>query len=151
MTSKEGEVLPVNPNLARVKQIDSVKGYQKTDKVDVVAVGGEGKEKYGVMIMRKAGLKDSYLVSFGCNTVNQCGYSGSSSDYLHVVVNQFTRHNFTKLYLFPEIAFATDSAGILYVIGGKLNVHDDTIFPKPLGCTNYRALFKTKLNSQIKK
>ena len=68
-TSKEGEPLPVNPNLTKVKKFDELKGFSKTDKVESVALGGEGKDKYGVMIVRRA-EKDSYLVSFGCNTNN---------------------------------------------------------------------------------
>ena len=64
--------------------------------------------------------------------------------------NQTSKTSFEKCFLFDKIAFAVDKKGKLWVLGGKLAVQDDAIFPRDLGSDFFEGPTRTKLTEILR-
>ena len=72
------------------------------------------------------------LYSKGYGENNVFGRANSDTDEFKLVQKQTARTSFPKVFLFQNVAFATDQTARLWVIGGKLPVNDEEIFPRDL-------------------
>jgi len=62
-----------------------------------------------------------------------------------MTLGQTNSSSFEKLFLFDTVAFAVDRKGKLWILGGKMAVQDQEIFPKNLGFDHFNTPTKTKL------
>ena len=48
------------------------------------------------------------------------------------------------------MSFAVDAEGALWVLGGKLSLQDDELFPRDISSCFFNVLSKTELNTKVK-
>ena len=71
-------------------------------------------------------------------------------DKFYLLANQNANTSFERVFLFDQVAFAVDSNGNLWVLGGKLAYANEEIFSMEYGLDMYEAPQKTNLYQAVK-
>jgi len=107
-------------------------------------IGGSGAQKYAVLTIERNGNHVLYSKGFGANNV--FGRDDQENDEFKLVRGQTLRTSFDKVFLFRSVSFAVDRSGLLWVLGGKLAVQDQKIFPMDMSDSFFRQPTKSALH-----
>ena len=89
------------------------------------------------------------LYSKGYGENNVFGRKNIDKEEFRLMKGQTANSSFEKVFLFESVSFGVDNKGLLWVLGGKMALENEKIFPMELEAPFFKKPTKTKLHLAV--